>query len=81
VNATFKGLRLGVARNIFFDLKFVKQQEITDAINSAIKRMACLGAEIQDPANLPTAEELASNPSSDIVASSLPSAPIVNSSQ
>jgi amidase len=57
-NAKFKGLRLGVPREVFFDVSLVGEQEIIHAVNSAISKMASLGAVIQDPADLPSAAEL-----------------------
>jgi amidase len=57
-DATFKGFRLGVPRNVFFTLQFIKSQQIIDEANAAIARIASLGATIQDPADLPSAEEI-----------------------
>jgi Asp-tRNA(Asn)/Glu-tRNA(Gln) amidotransferase A subunit family amidase len=54
--ATFKGLRLGVPRAYFFDMARLDRQEIIDAVNAAILKMKSLGASIQDPADLPSAE-------------------------
>jgi hypothetical protein len=57
-NPSFRGLRLGVPRNVFFNVTYVEHQEIIDAANVAIQKMAVLGAIIQDAADLPSAEEL-----------------------
>jgi amidase len=57
-NATFKGLRLGIPRKIFFDIEYVEHQEILEAANAAINHIKSLGAIIQDPADLPSAEEI-----------------------
>ena len=56
--ASFKGLRLGVPRAYFFDMARLDRQEIIDAVNTAILKMKSLGASIQDPADLPSAETL-----------------------
>ena len=57
--ATFKGLRLGVPRDRFFDLARIDHQEIIDATNTAILKMKSLGAVIEDPADLPSVWALA----------------------
>jgi Asp-tRNA(Asn)/Glu-tRNA(Gln) amidotransferase A subunit family amidase len=57
-NATFHGLRLGIPRKFFFNATYVGSQEIIDAADDAIEKMRSLGAFIQDPADLPTIEEL-----------------------
>jgi Asp-tRNA(Asn)/Glu-tRNA(Gln) amidotransferase A subunit family amidase len=57
-NTTFTGLRLGVSRQLFFNMTFVQHQEIIDAVNLAILKIASLDATIQDPADLPSATEL-----------------------
>jgi hypothetical protein len=59
-NPSFHGLRLGVPRTIFYDKTFLRRSEIIDAANIAIERMKALGAFIQDPADLPSANELPS---------------------
>lgn len=66
-HATFKGLRLGVPRRLFFDVSVVDHQEILDAVDAAILRIKSLGAIIQDPADLPSAGVLLSSPSENIV--------------
>lgn len=49
LNATFSGLRLGVPRKFFFDLKYVEHPEIIEAVNTAIHKISSLGAIIEDP--------------------------------
>jgi amidase len=57
-HATFRGMRLGVPRDLFFAIDLVGDQEIIDAVNAAILKIQSLGATIQDPANLPSTVEL-----------------------
>jgi amidase len=59
-NATFRGLRLGVPRLLFFDSTYV-DQEMIYSINNAIHKIKSLGAFIQDPADLPSIYELATS--------------------
>lgn len=63
---SFKGMRLGVPRKVFFDLTFLTQ-EIIDQVDSAIHRIESLGAIIQDPADLPSAEEILTVKGEDLV--------------
>jgi hypothetical protein len=65
--ATFKGLRLGVPRDRFFDVARIDHQEIIDAANTAILKMKALGAVIEDPADLPSVWALRDFTSEDTV--------------
>jgi hypothetical protein len=65
--ATFAGVRLGVPRELFFDVTVVDYQEILDAVDAAISKIKLLGAFIQDPADLPSAGFLLNNPAENIV--------------
>jgi amidase len=56
--AAFKGMRLGVPRDLFFSIDLVGDQEIINAVNAAILKIQSLGATIQDPADLPSVAEL-----------------------
>ena len=52
-----QGARIGVAREVYFGYS-----SKTDAIiNAAIEKMKALGAEIIDPANIPTAKQMSSS--------------------
>src|SRR5215467_6404122 len=58
-----RGARLGIARQVYFGYSTK-----TDAIvNAAIEQMRNLGAEIIDPADIPTAEQISSSKSEDSV--------------
>jgi hypothetical protein len=59
-NATFEGLRIGVPRQVFFNKDLVGSQEIIEAADDAIAGMRFLGATIQDPADLPSADAFVS---------------------
>jgi Asp-tRNA(Asn)/Glu-tRNA(Gln) amidotransferase A subunit family amidase len=65
--ATFKQMRLGVPREMFFNLTYVDDQEIIDEVNAAILKIQSLGATIQDPADLPSVSELVDRPSEDLI--------------
>lgn len=54
--ATFKGLRLGVPRELFFD--DLDHPEIAETANAAILKIRSLGATIQDHLALPSTSEL-----------------------
>jgi len=76
-HATFRGLRLGVPRTLFFDE--VDHPEIGDAVDAAIRKIESLGATIRDPVMLPSTEELKDPPSLDIVLSTSLHRPLSNS--
>jgi hypothetical protein len=59
-NTSFHGLRLGVPRTIFFNESYYENPEIIEVANDAIRKMKSLGAHIQYPADLPSADELPS---------------------
>ena len=65
-NATFEGLRLGVPRKVFFDPTFV-DAEVVETVKTAIRKISALGATIQDPADLPSINELLSSQAEAIV--------------
>ncbi|KAJ6595105.1 amidase signature enzyme [Mycena vulgaris] len=61
-----KGARLGVPRAVFLDTKFGPVPG-ADAFKAALKTMTDLGAVITDPADVPSADEIVSNPAASIV--------------
>ncbi|KAF7365550.1 Amidase domain-containing protein [Mycena venus] len=63
-----KGARLGVPRTVFID-KTYGPIPGADAFTAALKTMKDLGAIITDPADVPTAKDIVSNPAADIVLS------------
>ena len=65
--ATFQNLRLGVPREVFFNVTYVGNQEIIDAVNAAIQKIQSLGAIIQDPADIPSAWELVDSSAEELV--------------
>lgn len=66
-NATFKGLRLGVPRKVFFNPSTHLPEEMIDAINAAIHKISSLGAMVQDPADLPSANEFLKSQAEEVV--------------
>lgn len=62
--SALRGKRIGVPRNVFMD---GLDSNVLDAFNAALNTMKGLGATIVDPANLTSADEIASGNNETIV--------------